>query len=98
MPDFGRWSSNGGDPSLHAIARTDRFLDALSSEQPAYSADPGDAALANLLAGWRDELREPPATGLVSPRDAVAALESAVSSRRRTRAAMAGVGSLPGAP
>ena len=97
MPDFGRWSSNGGDPSLNAIARTDRFLDALSSEQPAYSADPGDAALANLLAGWRDELREPPATGLVSQRDAVAALDSAVSSRRRTRAAMAVVGSLAAA-
>ena len=29
MPDFGRWTSNGGDPSLNEINRTDRFLDAL---------------------------------------------------------------------
>ncbi len=25
MPDFGRWGANGGDPSLNAIARTDRY-------------------------------------------------------------------------
>ena len=30
MPDFGRWSANGGDPSLNEINRTDRFLDALA--------------------------------------------------------------------
>ena len=31
MPDFGRWSANGGDPSLNEINRTDRFLDALAN-------------------------------------------------------------------
>ena len=42
MPDFGRWN-NGGDPSLNEINRTDRFLDALASQQPVYSTDPSEA-------------------------------------------------------
>ena len=46
MPDFGRWSTNGGDPSLNEINRTDRFLDALADEQPVYSTDRGEAELA----------------------------------------------------
>ena len=45
MPDFGRWTSNGGDPSLNEINRADRFLDALAFEQPVYSTDPGEAEL-----------------------------------------------------
>ena len=55
MPDFGRWTSNGGDPSLNEINRTDRFLDALAFEQPVYATDPGEAELINLLSGWRDQ-------------------------------------------
>ena len=51
MPDFGRWGANGGDPSLNEINRTDRFLEALALEQPVYATDPGEAELANLLAG-----------------------------------------------
>ena len=43
MPDFGRWTANGGDPSLNDINRADKFLDALASEQPPFSTDPGDA-------------------------------------------------------
>jgi hypothetical protein len=50
MPDFGRWTANGGDPSLNEINRTDRFLDALATEQPVYSTDAGEAELAHLLA------------------------------------------------
>ena len=46
MPDFSRWGANGGDPSLNAIGRTDRYLDALASEQPVYATDPADAELA----------------------------------------------------
>src|SRR6478735_34419 len=61
MPDFSRWGGNGGDPSLNAIGRTDRYLDALASEQPVYATDPADAELAGLMAGWRDEVRRPPA-------------------------------------
>ena len=34
MPDFGRWTSNGGDPSLNDINRIDRFLDALAPSSP----------------------------------------------------------------
>ena len=32
MPDFGRWTGNGGDPSLNEINRDERFLDALAIE------------------------------------------------------------------
>jgi hypothetical protein len=97
MPDFGRWTSNGGDPSLNEINRTDRFLDALASQQSVYSTDPSEAELAQLLAGWRDEVRTPPLTAPVTPRDAVVALTRAVESRRRTRTSMALVGSVAAA-
>ena len=60
MPDFGRRSFNGEDPSLSDINRTDEFLDALASQQPVYATDRGEAELANLLAGWRDDVRETP--------------------------------------
>ena len=63
MPDFGRWTSNGGDPSLNEINRTDRFLDALAFEQPVYSTDRGEAELAHLMAGWRDDVRDAPLAG-----------------------------------
>ncbi|MGE2689621.1 anti-sigma-D factor RsdA [Mycolicibacterium pulveris] len=92
MPDFGRWNANGGDPSLNDINRTDRFLDALAFEQPVYATDPGEAELAQLLAGWRDDVRDAPLTATVTPRDAVLALDRATVSRRRTRS-LAVVGS-----
>jgi hypothetical protein len=85
MPDFGRWTSNGGDPSLNEINRTDRFLDALAYEQPVYATDPGEAELANLLGGWRDEVRDAPLRRALSPRDALVAFEGARESRRRGR-------------
>ena len=97
MPDFGRWSANGGDPSLNEINRTDRFLDALANQQPVYSTDPSEAELAQLMAGWRDELRTPPLMSPVTPRDAVVALTRAVESRKRTRTSMALVGSVAAA-
>ncbi|OBG90518.1 hypothetical protein A5698_22045 [Mycobacterium sp. E136] len=93
MPDFGRWTSNGGDPSLNEINRTDRFLDSLATQQPVYSTDPSEAELAQLLAGWRDEIRGAPLTATVTPRDAVLALDRAAASRRRTRTSLAVVGS-----
>ncbi|KUI16852.1 hypothetical protein AU193_21925 [Mycobacterium sp. GA-1285] len=93
MPDFGRWTSNGGDPSLNEVNRTDRFLDALAFEQPVYSTDPSEAELAQLLTGWRDEVRDAPATATVTPRDAVLALDRAAASRRRARTSLAVVGS-----
>jgi hypothetical protein len=97
MPDFGRWTSNGGDPSLNEINRTDRFLDALANQQPVYSTDPSEAELAQLLAVWRDEIRTPPLMSPVTPRDAVVALTRAVESRKRTRWSMAIVGSVAAA-
>ena len=97
MPDFGRWTSNGGDPSLNEINRTDRFLDALASQQPVYSTDPSEAELAQLLAGWRDEVRTPPLMSPVTPRDATMALRRAVEARKRTRTSMAVVGSVAAA-
>jgi hypothetical protein len=97
MPDFGRWSANGGDPSLNEINRTDRFLDALASQPAVYSTDPSEAELAQLLGGWRDEVRTPPLMAPVTPRDAVVALTRAVESRKRTRTSMALVGSVAAA-
>ncbi|MCT7658075.1 anti-sigma-D factor RsdA [Mycobacterium deserti] len=85
MPDFGRWTGNGGDPSLNDINRTDRFLDSLAFAQPVYSTDSGEAELANLMAGWRDEVRTPPLKTPITPRDAVVALDRATATRRRTR-------------
>jgi Anti-sigma-D factor RsdA to sigma factor binding region len=96
MPDFGRWT-NGGDPSLNEINRTDRFLDALANQQPVYSTDPSEAELAHLFAGWRDEIRTPPLMRPVTPRDATAALTRAVQARKRTRTSMAMVGSVAAA-
>src|ERR1700741_2079905 len=97
MPDFGRWSANGGDPSLNEINRSDRFLDALANQQPVYSTDPSEAELAQLFAGWRDEIRTPPLMRPVTPRDAMVALTRAVDSNKRTRTSMALVGSLAAA-
>src|ERR1700751_651287 len=96
MPDFGRWN-NGGDPSLNEINRTDRFLDALANQQPVYSTDPSEAELAQLLAGWRDEIRTPPLMRPVTPRAAAAALTRAVQSRKGSRTSIAMVGSLAAA-
>ncbi|MHA3023416.1 anti-sigma-D factor RsdA [Mycobacterium sp. BMJ-28] len=95
MPDFGRWTSNGGDPSLNDINRADKFLDALATEQPVYSTDRADAELAFLLSGWRDEVRQVPIEHVVPPREAEEALHNALdfSSRRRNRRSLAVIGS-----
>jgi len=97
VPDFGRWNPSGGDPSLNEINRTDRFLDALAGQQPVYSTDPSEAELAQLLAGWRDEIRTPPLMRPVTPRDAAAALTRAVDARKRTRMSLTLVGSVAAA-
>lgn len=96
MPDFGRWS-NGGDPSLNEINRTDRFLDSLANQEQVYSTDPSEAELAQLLSGWRDEIRTPPLMRPVTPRDAAAALTRALDARKRTRTSFAIVGSVAAA-
>jgi Anti-sigma-D factor RsdA to sigma factor binding region len=96
MPDFGRWA-NGGDPSLNEINRTDRFIDSLANQEPVYSTDSSEAELAQLLAGWRDEIRTPPLMRPVTPRDATVALTRAVQARKRTRSSLTLVGSVAAA-
>jgi hypothetical protein len=81
MPDFRRNSGND-DPSLDAIIDSDRFLDALAHGQPVAPQDQGDAMLADLLGGWRDEMRWPPATGLITERDAVNALRTGLAEKQ----------------
>ncbi|OBC02920.1 hypothetical protein A5784_15530 [Mycobacterium sp. 852013-50091_SCH5140682] len=95
MPDFGRWTSNGGDPSLNEINRTDRFIESLSLDRQVYATDPAEAELAQLLAGWRDEARRP-TSGVVTTRDAIAALDSGTRGRR-PRLPLALVGSVAAA-
>ncbi|WP_018601721.1 anti-sigma-D factor RsdA [Mycobacterium sp. 155] len=95
MPDFGRWTSNGGDPSLNEINRTDRFIEALSLDRPVYATDSAEAELAQLLAGWRDEARRP-TSGVVTTRDAISALNRGTP-RRWSRLPLALVGSVAAA-
>ena len=70
MPDHDRWPSGGGDPSLNEINRIDRFIDALATNQTAYSTDREEAELAFLLADWRDGVRDAPLAAMVTPREA----------------------------
>lgn len=96
MPDFGRWTSNGGDPSLNEINRSEKFIEALSLEHQVYATDREEAELAVLLAGWRDEARRAPMSGIATPREAVAALDKATA-KGRVRFPMALVGSMAAA-
>lgn len=73
------------EPSLDAIRRSEDFIDALAAGNPVAPRDPADAALAALLAGWRDEACWPPATGLISEPQAVAALSAGLAEKRTGR-------------
>ncbi|MBJ7337298.1 anti-sigma-D factor RsdA [Mycolicibacterium sp.] len=97
MPDFGRWNSSGGDPSLNEINRADRFFESLAAKQPVYSTDPAEAELAFLMSGWRDDVRDAPITAPVTPRDAVEALNGAMARNRGPRRSFAVVGSVAAA-
>lgn len=96
MPDFGRWTSNGGDPSLNEINRSEKFIEALSLERQVYATDREEAELAVLLAGWRDDARQTPMAGIATPREAVKALDKATG-QGRVRIPMALVGSMAAA-
>jgi len=69
------------EPSLDAIRSSDDFINALAAGQPATPRDTADADLAALLGGWRDEMRFPPATGLISESDAIAALNAGLAQK-----------------
>ncbi|MCV7178337.1 anti-sigma-D factor RsdA [Mycolicibacterium sphagni] len=80
MPDLGRNSRND-EPSLDAIIASDRFIDALANGHQAAPQDQADAVLAELLGEWRDEMRWPPATGLITEREAITALRTGVAEK-----------------
>ena len=67
---------------MDAIRRSDSFVDALAGGRPVGPQDPADAELAALLSSWRDALRWPPATGLISESDAIAALNAGLAEKR----------------
>ena len=90
-------------PDPGAVARTERFIDALAKREPidvgdvADHGDTGNRPLAGLLENWRDELRAPVPPGLCVERDAVAALDRGMGDRRRIRRRLALAGTLAAA-
>jgi hypothetical protein len=95
MPEFGY--ALGHQPALDELARTDLLLDALAERQQVDLGDPPDpniSALAVLMGDWRDDLRWPPASALVSPEEAVEALRTGIGDRQRTRRGLATIGSV----
>ncbi|QUR69596.1 anti-sigma-D factor RsdA [Mycobacterium spongiae] len=89
--------SLGDQPALDELAHTDLLLDALAEREDVGFGDPDDLhdqALAELLSEWRDDLRWPPASALVSQDEAVEALITGVTERRRTRRGLAAMGSV----
>jgi hypothetical protein len=92
MPEFGYALPD--QPALDELARTDLLLDALAERQPVDIDDPDEDALAALLEDWRDDLRWPPASALVSPEEAVEALRTGLADRRRSRRGLAAIGSV----
>jgi anti-sigma-D factor RsdA-like protein len=90
MPEFG-FSDR---PGLDELSRSDLLLDALAERQRIDVDDPNDDALATLLGDWRDDLRWPPASALVSPEEAVGALRAGMVEQRRGRRGLATIGSV----
>lgn len=90
MPEFG-FSDR---PGLDELSRSDLLLDALAERQPIDVDDPNDDALATLLGDWRDDLRWPPASALVSPEEAVGALRAGMAEQRRGRRGLVAIGSV----
>lgn len=81
MRDFGD-SQFDREPSVDAIRWTDSFVDALAGGRPVAPQDPADAELAALLGEWRDDMRWPPATGLIRETDAIVALNAGRAEKR----------------
>ncbi|BBZ45712.1 anti-sigma-D factor RsdA [Mycobacterium parmense] len=95
MPEFGY--ALGDQPALDEVARTDLLVDALAARRPVELDDRDDDALAALLEDWRDDLRWPPASALVSPEQAIEALRTGLAERRHGRRGLATIGSVAAA-
>ncbi|MBV8860371.1 MAG: hypothetical protein JO082_03590 [Mycobacterium sp.] len=78
-------------PDPDAVARTERFVDALANREP---VDTGDRELAGLLEDWRDESRMPASRVLCPDGEAVVALNRGLAERRRSRHRTALVGAV----
>ncbi len=87
MPDF----------DLDDVARTGLLLDALAARTEVALDDPREDALAALLGEWRDDLRWPPASALVSQDEAADALLAGIGERRGARRGLAAIGSVAAA-
>lgn len=86
--------------SLDEFARTDLLLDALAERRPVSGSqveDPDADILTALLEDWRDNLRWPPASALVTPEEAVHALRTGLAERRRGRRGLTAIGSVAAA-
>ncbi len=84
-------------PVLDEVAQTDLLLDALAARTESVFGepeDPDDRGLAALLGEWRDDLRWPPASALVSQDEAEDALRDGMMDRNRGRRGLAAVGSV----
>lgn len=93
--DFGH--ARGDRPALDEVAQTDLFLDALAARTESELGDPDnfeDQVLSELLGDWRDDLRWPPASALVSQEEAEQALREGMLHRGRGGRGLAAVGSV----
>ena len=84
----------GDQSALDEIAHTDLLLDALADRERIDLDDPQVDALAVLMGDWRDDLRWPPASALVSAEEAVEALRTGLAERRRTHRGLAAIASV----
>ena len=90
-------------PDPDAVARSERFVDALAKREPVDfvevgdAGDTGDRVLAGLLEDWRDELRVHGRRGVCPEQDAVAVLNRGLAGRRRARRRTALVSALAAA-
>jgi hypothetical protein len=96
MPEFGYALPD--PPALDEVARTDLLLDALAERTELDLDDPKEDALAALMGQWRDDLRWPPASALISQVEAEEALIAGLSEEpRRSRRGLATIGSVAAA-
>ena len=90
-------NARGDQPALDEVEHTDLLLDALAARAEIDLGSPDDfedQALALLLGEWRDDLRWPPASALVSQDEAEEALRDGMLDPCSGRRGLAAVGSL----